>query len=129
MKILVTEVLKDQNRTLIHFKSNLGNGFGSWESQPEPARLQSYFVEFHVEDPLVWGENVSLAEKNVMLIKYEKDIMEIRGLVESIEEGGKYCLLRLDTDLFVFSCPDIPADTQDYISIHARKIRIYDMNL
>ena len=130
MKITITEVIKRENKKIVQFKSSLGDGFGEWKLRSEPQELDSYFVELNVEDNLIWSENVKLAKNNEMLIRDTNDgVMILQGPIESIEDNGDRCFMRLEIDLFVFSCLNIPNHIQEYVKITARKVGVFDINL
>lgn len=130
MEITITKIEVIENKKIVHFKSNLGDGFGEWKSQSEPQVLGSYFIEFNIEDELVWLENINLSDNKEMLIQYANDdALILQGFIESLEDNGERCFMRLDIDLLVFSCFSMPNDLRDYVKITARKVGIYDINL
>lgn len=129
MKITVMEIKIIDDKKFVCFNSSIGNGFGEWKSRSEPEKLKSYFVEFNVEDQLVWLKNIYFSESEETSIQYANGEMILQGVVESIEDRGECCFMRLDSDLFIFSCSDIPNCEGKFVKISATTVEIFDVNL
>ena len=117
----------------------MGIGIGLWASENKPLLSSEYHVEFNIHEELVWLDNIHKANSDISFIKTHKEsFIEIQGeiekiedfgAIEAIEDNGKICFMRLDNSLFMFSCPNIPADFRGYANITSQNLEIFDMNV
>ena|SRR5688572_27562864 len=139
MEILITNIISIASQTFVHFNSDLGDGAGFWMSVVKPLISSRYHVEFHINEELIWLDNIGKADNKMSFIKIHKEnIIEIQGKIEKVENfedtedmenNENICFMRLDNSLFMFSCANIPADFLGYANITVKSLEIYDMNL
>jgi hypothetical protein len=138
MEILITDIISTGSQTFVHFNSDLGNGAGFWMTKIKPLISAQYHVEFHIDQKLIWPDNIDKATNEVSFIKtYRENIVEIQGNIEKVEKfkdtedtetKGYTCFMRLDNSLFMFCCVNIPIDFSGYAHITAKNLEIFDMN-
>jgi hypothetical protein len=81
-------------------------------------------------DQLVWSVNTFLSENKETLVQsINNDVLILQGAVEAMEDNGERCFMRLDGDLFIFSCRNIPLCTGEFVKIVARTVEVFDINL
>ncbi len=130
MKIIVKRIIeRSKDRILIWFETKFGSGAAKWDGET-PNVGSKYFVEFNINDKLLWGENINKITENKPLIDYQRNNLIIHGKIDQIYDDGVIVIslspassIMLDvkkTDLIKVG---------DFIEIMASKVTLYNSNI
>ncbi|WP_026476717.1 hypothetical protein [Alkaliphilus transvaalensis] len=88
MEILITKADSSTEDILVDFKTPYGEGKAFWNGVKvfNPEENQKYKVEFDISDPLVWGKEIHLSERNTFHLSATDEGVQLTGRLEEVDE-------------------------------------------
>lgn len=129
MKIIISDVQSSpEQEYIVKFTTSFGSGRGTWKSKILPQKEETYYVEFEVEKPLVWG--TSIVKCNTLeysIAEVQKGII-LQGKIESIDENNCIVIRIGDSLLFIETIGDAQ-NVGSFVKLIIDELSIYDTNL
>jgi hypothetical protein len=89
MKIVVKEINKAEDYFKVHFETEIGKATAIWRSlSNKPIIGNKYDAEFDVDDSIEIGKTAIRSDSNIYSIASDNNIIELNGLVDSIDDDG-----------------------------------------
>ncbi|CAM4399849.1 hypothetical protein [Paenibacillus tarimensis] len=126
MKIFVTDILMIDQKNIVSFQSNIGNGKASWNGDPPTVNIE-YYVEVEIHDNLSWGDNIIKSSSRHSQIELDDSSLILTGKIESIDDDG-YTVIRLGESIICIEALGTPLSIGTYVSIHGKNVEFFNQN-
>lgn len=126
MKVKINEVIRESSKNLVTYTTEYGSSKGIWIGDA-PEIGKEYFVEYEIEDNLIWGDNVKKVEEEQCAIGIEGETLYIIGYLESVEDDG-YTVIRLGESIISLVVEGQPFDIGVFVKIEVNELALYDVN-
>lgn len=100
MKITVTDIKMSDDKTVVYFRSSLGNGMALWANSEAPAKTCQYDVEFDIEKSIDQIQMVRSDDDREYRLKLAGSSVIMNGTIESVEDDGM-AYYRLSQDCII----------------------------
>lgn len=130
MEIIIKEILKETPEgVLIWFETEIGSAKAEWYGE-KPEINSKYFVEFTIEDELIWGKNILKINEKNPLIDYKNDKLIFQGKVNLIYEDGVIVVLLTPSSFIMIDLKNANLVTLgDFVRIIASKVTVFDCRI
>jgi hypothetical protein len=125
MYIAIKGVHHELGKIIVDFTTSSGIGIAEWQDEP-PQIGKEYFVEYDIEQTLVWEQDVfpSLSQLYLTELIENNDVM-ITGKIESIDEDG-FIVMRDNGYMITAMTEKIPLEIiGTFVSAKIKKLLIY----
>lgn len=110
----------------VDFDSAFGEGCGRWLGAP-PQVAQVHEVELNLEEQFLWNHNLWAALRNEPHIKRDRQGLLLTG--ELLRREDDVVALAIGPSVVLLSLQDAPAQLPRFLSLVAREISLYPVEL
>lgn len=118
MKIGIDKFMQNE----VIFRTEYGKGKGKWGASERPPYGETD-VEFEIEDELVWGNNVVLADGDAAMAISNQQVL-FQGILESVD-GDNCAVLRMKDSILLFVAKGQAFPVGSTIRIAAKDVTLY----